>query len=394
MHVVMTTDATGSSGVWSYSLTLTSALRRRGIQVTLVSIGPPPDAIQEAAVPPGTRLIVTDYKLEWQEGLNGDVALSGAFIARLVDDLRPEIVHSNHYCYGSLATGAAKIVVAHNDLLSRLTWCYHDGDVQRLVVPEHLADYRAFVEEGLANANIVVCPSSFMATTLAEHYQARPLTIVIPNGVEAPAEPPNRRRPGAPLTAVIAGRLWDDAKNVDLAITGAHLATTPVRLLAVGPTRSPDGAEHPVKADARVEPLGLLPQADVELAYRRSDVYVAVSCYEPFGLAPLEAALTGCAVICNDLPSYHEVWGDVAVYFKRNDPADLARRLDELATNPDRLRERQDEARRRALNFTSEVMADKYVELYRHLIDRTLPQLTGAGHARATVAPADTGAQV
>jgi glycogen(starch) synthase len=390
MHVVMTTDATG--GVWSYSLTLTSALRRRGIQVTLVSIGPPPDAMQAAAVPAGTRLIVTDYKLEWQEGLNGDVALSGAFIARLVDDLRPEIVHSNHYCYGSLATGAARVVVAHNDLLGRLTWCRHDGDVQRLEVPPELADYRAFVEEGLANAHVVVCPSRFMAATLAEHYQARPLTIVIPNGVEVPAEPPAERAPGRPLTAVIAGRLWDEAKNVDLAVAGVHLATAPVRLLAVGPTRSPDGLEHPVQADARVEPLGLLPQAAVDQAYRRADVYLAVSRYEPFGLAPLEAALTGCAVICNDLPSYHEVWEDVAIYFRRNDPADLARRLDELAADPDRLHEHQRQARQRALGFTSEVMADKYIELYRHLIDRTLPHLSSAGQGLGgSVATADGG---
>ena len=151
MHVVMTTDATGSSGVRSYSLTLTSALRRRGIQVTLVSIGPPPDANQEAAVPAGTRLIVTDYKLEWQEGLNGDVALSGAFIARLVDDLRPEIVHSNHYCYGSLATGAAKIVVAHNDLLSRRTWCYYDGYQTLTLAPLSDAETTALVSQLLGS---------------------------------------------------------------------------------------------------------------------------------------------------------------------------------------------------------------------------------------------------
>lgn len=390
MHVVMTTDATG--GVWSYSLTLTAALRRRGIQVTLVSIGPPPDALQQAAVPPDTRLIVTDYKLEWQEGLNGDVALSGAFIARLIDDLRPEIVHSNHYCYGSLATGAAKVVVAHNDLLSRLTWCRHDGDVGRLTVPPQLYDYRAFVEEGLANAQVVVCPSRFMAATLAEHYQAHPLTIVIPNGVEVPAEPPAERLPGRPLTAVIAGRLWDEAKNVDLATTGVHLTTAPTRLLAVGPTTSPDGLAHPVQADARVEPLGLLSQAGVEHAYRQADVYLAVSRYEPFGLAPLEAALTGCAVICNDLPSYHEVWGDVAIFFRRNDPADLARRLDDLAADPGLLRERQVAARARALQFTSEVMADKYVELYRHLIQRTLPQLAGIDQVRGRAVAADAGA--
>jgi glycogen synthase len=385
MHVVMTTDATG--GVWSYSLTLSAALRQRGIDVTLVSIGPSPNAEQTAGVPDGARLIVTDYKLEWQEGLRGDVALSGAFLARLVDDLRPEVFHSNHYCYGSLATGAAKVVVAHNDLLSRLTWCRLDGDVSRLVVPPRLADYRAFVEEGLESAHIVVCPSRFMAGALAEHYRPRPMTIVIPNGVAAPDEAPAPRVPGAALTAIIAGRLWDEAKNVDLAIGGVHLARTPMRLLAVGPTRSPDDFEHPVTADERVEPLGLLPQAEVDRAYQRSDVYLAVSSYEPFGLAPLEAALAGNAVVCNDIPSYHEVWGDVAVYFRRNDAADLARRLEALAGDRGFLAERQARARERALHYTADIMAERYISVYRQLIDRSMSRTVGVSLDRAATEP-------
>jgi glycosyltransferase involved in cell wall biosynthesis len=373
----MTTDATGSSGVWSYSVTLTAALRRRGINVTLVSIGQPPTPDQEASVPQGARLIVTEYKLEWQEGLHGDVALSSAFIGRLVDDLRPMIVHSNHYCYGSLSTGSAKVVVAHNDLLSRLTWCRHDGDATRLVVPPELQDYRAYVEEGLASAHVVVCPSRFMAEALAAHYQARPTTVVIPNGVEVPMSGPTLRPVGSSLTAIIAGRLWDEAKAIDLAIAGVHGASAPVRLLAVGPTVSPDGLARPIARDDRVEPLGLLPPSGVQAAYQQADVYLAVSRYEPFGLGPLEAALAGCAVICTDLPSYREVWGDVALYARRNDPGDLARLLDVVAADPSLLHERQERARERALLFTAEAMADRYVELYRHLIDRTLPQLTG-----------------
>jgi glycosyltransferase involved in cell wall biosynthesis len=197
--------------------------------------------------------------------------------------------------------------------------------------------------------------------------------------VPVPAAAPAPRPAGRPLTAIIAGRLWDEAKNVDLAIAGVHLATRPTRLLAVGPTLSPDGHDRPLQHDDRVEPLGLLLQADVERAYQRSDVYLAVSRYEPFGLAPLEAALAGNAVICNDLPSYHEVWGDVAIYFQRNDPADLARRLDELAADPALLRQRQTLARDRALDFTADVMADKYESLYRRLIDHTNTETVGVG---------------
>ncbi|MCC6629253.1 MAG: glycosyltransferase family 4 protein [Chloroflexi bacterium] len=390
MHVVMTTDATGSSGVWSFSLTLAAALFRIWRhKVTLVSIGQPPSPAQVAAVPTSARLIVTEYKLEWQEGLNGDVALSSAFIARLVDDMRPDIVHSNHYCYGSLATGVPKVVVAHSDLLSRLTWCRYDGDISRLVVPPQLLDYRVFVEEGLASAQVVVCPSRFMAGALAAHYQARPVTVVIPNGVEVPVQPPPARPPGRPLTAIIAGRLWDDAKNIDLAIDGVHLATAPTRLLAVGPTLSPDGLERPIARDARVEPLGLLTPVGVHDAYQQADVYLAVSRYEPFGLGPVEAALAGCAVICNDLPSYREVWGDVAIYIRRNDAADLARQLDTLAADPDLLREHQQRARDRAQHFTAEAMAARYLEVYEHLIDRTPLHVAGVSDGSAGLSGSD-----
>jgi glycosyltransferase involved in cell wall biosynthesis len=369
MHVVMTTDATG--GPWTFSLTLTAALHRRGIEVTLIGIGPAPTPQQLAQLPTATRFIATDYKLEWQADLKGDIALSGAFIARLIDDLVPELFHSNHYCYGSLATGAAKVVVAHNDLLSWLTWCRHDGDYRRLVVPPGLLDYQAFVEEGLASADVVVCPSHFMASSLAAHYKARPRTIVIPNGVPAPSLPVTPRPANRPLAAVIAGRLWDEAKNADLAVEGIYQSRAGTRLLAVGPTVSPDGLARSLPDDERVTPLGLLPAGEVEQQYRAADVYLAVSRYEPFGLAPLEAALTGCAVICNDLPSYHEVWGDVAVYFQRNDPADLARVLDELANDRQRLHHCQQRAQQRALAFTADVMADNYVALYRQLTDRS-----------------------
>jgi len=37
--------------------------------------------------------------------------------------------------------------------------------------------------------------------------------------------------------------------------------------------------------------------------------------YEPFGLAPLEAALSRCAIVANDIPSLREVWGSAAMYF-------------------------------------------------------------------------------
>ena len=45
-------------------------------------------------------------------------------------------------------------------------------------------------------------------------------------------------------------------------------------------------------------------------------MYAATARYEPFGMEVLEAALSRCAIIANDIPSFREIWGDDAIYFR------------------------------------------------------------------------------
>ena len=55
--------------------------------------------------------------------------------------------------------------------------------------------------------------------------------------------------------------------------------------------------------------LGPLAEEDLLALFQESAIYLCTSRYEPFGLAPLEAALCGCAVVANDIESLREVWG-------------------------------------------------------------------------------------
>ena len=75
------------------------------------------------------------------------------------------------------------------------------------------------------------------------------------------------------------------------------------------------------------------PQTEAQLRnlYSRAAVYAATARYEPFGMEPLEAALSRCAIIANDIPSYREIWGDDAIYFRTNDATSLAARSANLA---------------------------------------------------------------
>ena len=86
-------------------------------------------------------------------------------------------------------------------------------------------------------------------------------------------------------------------------------------------------------------------------------------------MAALEAAFSRCAIIANDIPSYREIWGDAALYFRRNDAASLAENIRLL--NEDRTMRRAyaelayNRARER---FTTKRMIDQWLELYRSLI--------------------------
>ncbi len=105
--------------------------------------------------------------------------------------------------------------------------------------------------------------------------------------------------------------------------------------------------------------------------FRSSSIYLALSVYEPFGLAPLEAALCGCAVVANDIPSFREVWGSSALYFQG--ARSLSDLLAQLASEPVLLRDFQSRALSRALPMTRARMVGRYLEVYRHLLDPAYP---------------------
>ena len=58
--------------------------------------------------------------------------------------------------------------------------------------------------------------------------------------------------------------------------------------------------------------------------YRGAAAFVSASQMEGFGLPGLEAMTAGCPVIVSDIPVFHEIYGDAAVYFNQKDPNNMA----------------------------------------------------------------------
>jgi glycosyltransferase involved in cell wall biosynthesis len=79
--------------------------------------------------------------------------------------------------------------------------------------------------------------------------------------------------------------------------------------------------------------------------------------------------MSRCALVANDIPSLHELWGDTAIYFRRNDGADLAEKIRQLTADPALRRTYALRAYRRALQrFTAERMVNEYLQLYCSLV--------------------------
>jgi glycosyltransferase involved in cell wall biosynthesis len=106
--------------------------------------------------------------------------------------------------------------------------------------------------------------------------------------------------------------------------------------------------------------------------FRQSAIYLCTSQYEPFGLAALEAALCGCAVVASDIPSLREVWEDNALFFENTES--LSALLVRLYNEPNLLANAQRRSLQRAQHFTAERMATSYLALFQRMLTRTEAQ--------------------
>jgi glycosyltransferase involved in cell wall biosynthesis len=196
-----------------------------------------------------------------------------------------------------------------------------------------------------------------MRDALQANFEVPSRCHVIPNGRTLQCKTENLPRK---LCAVSVGRLWDEAKGLRTLVEIA----SPIPIRVAGEDRFAEISALPTQ---NLATLGPLPEKELLHVFRSSSIYLAASFYEPFGLAPLEAALCGCAIVARDLPSLREVWGAGASYF--SDAAELEKLLCELAVNHSWLHQAQLASIARAQLFTAKRMATRYFRLYETLTD-------------------------
>jgi len=145
----------------------------------------------------------------------------------------------------------------------------------------------------------------------------------------------------------------------------------PAPVCIVGADRHPEAERNGFAAGQARPNVQLLPQqseGEMTRILARASIYAAPSRYEPFGLAPVEAALSRCAIVASDIPVLRELWQDAAVFFRDNDAQALKSALEFLVEDPALRAEYANLAYTLAREkFTAERMVNEYMELYRTL---------------------------
>jgi glycosyltransferase involved in cell wall biosynthesis len=104
--------------------------------------------------------------------------------------------------------------------------------------------------------------------------------------------------------------------------------------------------------------------------YAGAAVFASIARYEPFGLAVLEAAQSGCALVLSDIPTFREFWHDAATFVPTDDPDRLAHTLTWLLGNPSSCHKLGALAAARARCFGPERMAAATWDLHAAALSR------------------------
>ena len=158
------------------------------------------------------------------------------------------------------------------------------------------------------------------------------------------------------------------------ALAAVHRRFRPVPLVLVGR----EGGDHArLLAEIRARGLeswvrlpGYLPELEVAALYRAASAFVFPSLCEGFGLPLLEAMACGLPAAVSDVSALPEVGGDAALYFRPEDPEDIAAQIIRLLSDEDLRTALSARGRERARAFTWEKTAAETLAFYGTVLGR------------------------
>jgi len=287
----------------------------------------------------------------------------GVALQRLHRSFAFDLVHAHNAVPAGDAVRRALAALPH--LRVPLVVSVHGGDV--LYTVSRFRTGAAAVARGLGAARLVLANSQGIAELSRAHGAGETLVVHLGSdvprlGSDVPAAAPAQRRE-APPTLVTVAHLIPRKRHGDvlraLAVLSQRHSTLRYAIVGDGPERiALEGLAVQLGVAARVQFLGQLEPPDAIAQARRATLFVMPSTEEAFGAGYVEAMAGGVPAIgCRGEPGPEEIAaaGDGMVLVPPGDIERLSQRIDELLSDPHRLREAGQRARETvAANFTWE----------------------------------------
>jgi glycosyltransferase involved in cell wall biosynthesis len=338
-RVLLTTDCVG--GVWRFSSGLAEALAAAGAEVTLVTLGPAPSVAQAGELSQRIELIVTDFALEWMDPTGRDLLRTHEGLADIAADVQPDVVHLGSY-RDALARWRAPVVITAHSCVETWFCACRGGPPEE----DEWSIYADNVRRGLDAAAAWTAPTRAFCRDVEAIYRLRRPGIPIHNG----SVMQDTICPKRPFI-LSAGRLWDEAKNIG-ALTSIA-ASLPWTVCIAGDT----GSRPTSKAGLRnVVVCGKLQHSALRSLMSAAGIYAAPARYEPFGLAILEAAQSGCALVLGATATLRELWEGAAIFVDPDRESELRDALEHLCNDDAARRRLQRAAPARAPRNSKETM--------------------------------------
>ncbi|SDN69921.1 Glycosyltransferase involved in cell wall bisynthesis [Methylobacterium phyllostachyos] len=362
-HVLISADAVG--GVWQYSLDLAAGLVGRGLTVTVAILGPAPSGARIAAAEgaTGARIVATGLPLDWTAETPEAVLDAARALAELARSIGADLVHLHSPALALADYPLPVAAVCHSCVA---TWW---DAVETGPLPPDLAWRHDLTARGCRAADALLAPTRAHALATARVCGLVQPPAVVRNGRSLSGLPPRALAPHA----FTAGRLWDRAKNAAALDRLAGRLSAPLR--AAGSVEGPNGARVETR---HLHRLGRLDEVGIAAELAGRPVFVSLARYEPFGLAVLEAAAAGCALVLSDIPSFRELWDGAAAFVGANDDEAAAEAVQRLLDDPAWREAAGQAAAQRAARYGTEAMTEGVLGVLHGLLAGAPARLGGA----------------
>lgn len=318
---------------------------------------------------PRFKAVRTTYEVyTWQEQV---------LLPRQIAELKPDLVHFTSFNVPFLY-GGDFVTTLHDLTLVHFKNVRGEG-FKRLIYEAKYWVMRLVLWAAARRAKRVIVPVEFVKAEVAKLFPFSREKLVVTLEAVNPnfAEPADLRRLGLPEKFLLYVGNYYPYKNVGRlveAFAQTKARQSGVKLVLNG---KPEHFQNQVREKARELGLddaviwpGYTTDGELAAMYQQTELFVMPSLSEGFALPGLEAMLAGAPVLSARASCMPEVYGDAAAYFDPYDVDNMARQIDALLNDPERLKKLRAAGQERVKRFSWETMAQLTLAVYKAAADK------------------------